>query len=406
MNKLINVALGSVPKDSGTFTFYRNLRPALEQYGVRLYCVALGRAQAQLWEEEYADSNTILLAPHTHNVKKQAKIFTGWCSSMGIDIVMGINSEGILSSFPHLPRKIRVVSRCANAFDHGYRITLSGGIRLQAIFVITPRLQADLIEKYNADASLMHLIPNGVDAMPFDNVIKHKNLDRDVIELGFLGRLEDTQKGVMHLPRIVHELSLLGVPFHLRIAGKGIDKNRLEEALEPWIIKGHVSFVGALNSEKVPLFLKSVDVFIFPSHFEGCPNALLEAMMAGCVTVSWIIEGITDYIINEGVSGFLHKMGDHRGMASTIKMLYDNPTKLQELGNNAAQEARLRFDPELIAKHYSEVFQIVLDAPQPDFLPLDWKYFRADGNFRQKGDGWLPRGLKYRIKSLFSTIRR
>ena len=101
----------------------------------------MGKEQSVLWEESYADENTILLAANTYNVKKQSQSFVAWCTTMKIDIVMGINSEAILSAIPHLPKNVRVVSRCANAFDHGYRITMSGKDRLQAIFATTPRLR-------------------------------------------------------------------------------------------------------------------------------------------------------------------------------------------------------------------------------------------------------------------------
>ena len=62
-----------------------------------------------------------------------------------LDVVMGVNSEAILSALPHLPERIRVLSRCANGFDHGYKITLSGRERLSGIIALSPRLAQDLI---------------------------------------------------------------------------------------------------------------------------------------------------------------------------------------------------------------------------------------------------------------------
>ena len=144
----IRVALGAVPKDGGTFTFYRNLRPAIKAYGIDLRCVTVGRREAELWEPGYADDGCVLLAPKTRSIKKQAQAFVAWCEEESIDIVIGLNSEAILSALPHLPEHIRVMSRCANAFDHGYRITLSCEPRLARIVAITPRLQKDLVESY------------------------------------------------------------------------------------------------------------------------------------------------------------------------------------------------------------------------------------------------------------------
>jgi len=401
----INIAFGSVPKDGGTFTFYRNIRPALEKFGITMYCVAVGKEQAELWEESYADKNTDLVAEHTYNVKKQAQAFVVWCETMKIDIVMGINSESILSAIPHLPKHIRVVSRCANAFDHGYRITMSGKERLQAIFAITPRLQDDLIEKYDANPAIMHLIPNGIDPLPFEKASQTERGQEDILQLGFLGRLEHNQKGVMHLPNVVKNLNLLEVPFHLSIAGKGADREKLEKALEPWIQLGQISFLGALTTKEVPDFLAKTDVYIFPSHFEGCPNALLEAMMAGCVAMSWTIKGITDYVLNEGKTGFLHAVGDCEHMAKNIKILNENRKLLRKISKQAAEEARLRFTPELTAGAYNKVLKEVMKQPILDISPLSWNQFKPDVNFKQKGDPWLPRGLKKKIKNLICNIQ-
>ena len=405
MKNNINIAFGSVPKDGGTFTFYRNIRPALEKYGIFMYCVAVGKEQAELWEKSYADSNTVLLAKDTYNVKKQAQAFVSWCVSMNIDIVMGINSEAILSAIPHLPKHIRVVSRCANAFDHGYRITLSGKERLQAIFALTPRLQDDLIEKYDANPAIMHLIPNGIDPLPFEKASQTEREQNEILQLGFLGRLEHNQKGVMHLPNLVEKLNALEIPFHLSIAVKGADREKLEKALEPWINTNQISFLGALTRDQVPDFLAKTDIYIFPSHFEGCPNALLEAMMAGCVSMSWTIKGITDYVLKEGATGFLHDVGDCVHMAKNIKILDENRKLLRKISKLAANDARSRFTPELTAAAYAKVFNEVMNQPILEIKPLAWNQFKPDVNFKQKGDHWLPRGVKKKIKYLISYIR-
>lgn len=405
MNNRINIAFGSVPKDGGTFTFYHNIRPALEKHGIYMYCVAVGKEQAELWEESYADSNTVLLAKDTYNVKKQAQAFVSWCESMNIDMVIGINSEAILSAIPHLPKPIRVVSRCANAFDHGYRITMSGKERLQAIFALTPRLQYDLIEKYDANPEIMHLIPNGIDPVPFEKASQQERGQNDILQLGFLGRLEHNQKGVMHLPKLLEYLNLQEVPFHLKIAGKGAHRQKLHKALDVWIQKGHVSFLGALNREQVPDFLAKSDIYIFPSHFEGCPNSLLEAMMAGCVSMSWTIEGITDYVLEDGKTGFLHEVGNCEHMARNIKKLHLDRTLLSQISRSAATVARARFTPELTAAAYAKVLNEVMNQPILEIKPLAWNKFKPDVNFKQRGDHWLPRGVKKKIKYLISNMR-
>ena len=381
-NKLIRVAFGSVPKDGGTFTFYHNMRSALWGYGIDLRCVTVGSREEKLVEKAYMDDGCVLLASGVSSIKKQSNIFAEWCEQEQIDIVMAINSVAILSSLPYLPKRIRVMSRCANAFDEGYRITMSGRERLMRIIALTPRLQKDLVEGYGADSEMIELIPNGIESKPFPNreLCEFGELR---IQLGFLGRLEHKQKGVLYLPDIVKELKLLNVEFHLRIAGKGKHGTELKKLLKPYIDSGEVEFVGALTKDEVPIFLSETDIYLFTSHFEGCPNALLEAMMAGCVPVSFLIDGITDFIVAHGKTGFVAPMSDCKTFAGYVAKLGQDRDLLRQISEATAEDARRRFVSEVAAAQYARVFKEVMDAPLPKYEPLPWSKFRIDPVYRR-----------------------
>jgi glycosyltransferase involved in cell wall biosynthesis len=378
---MIKFAFASVPKDGGTFTFYRNLRPALLEYGIDMRCVAVGKAQAQLWEEDYVDEGCVLLAPNTRNIKKQAMVFAEWCEDEQIDILMGINSEAILSALPHLPERIRVLSRCALGFDHGYRITLSSKERLARIVATTPRLAHDLVNQYSADPAIMQLIPNGIAPEPFENAANTPRGQQFMLQLGFLGRLEHNHKGVFHLPRIVRELNTRGISFKLRIAGKGKHRKALESEMSEEIKGGQVEFLGALNPREVPRFLAETDVFVFTSRVEGCPNALLEAMMAGCVPVLWLIEGITDFIIEDGKTGFICPVGDYACFAKHVGTLARDRNTLQTMSEQVLSSARSHFTHYKAALAYADLIKKVMAESPPPWIPKSWDEFLGDPNF-------------------------
>jgi glycosyltransferase involved in cell wall biosynthesis len=394
INRIL-LAFGSVPKDGGTFTFYRNLRPALLEHGINMRCVAIGKAQAELWDQNYADDGSILLAPQTRDIKKQAMVFADWCEQEKVDIVMGINSEAILSALPHLPERIRVLSRCANGFDHGYKITLSGKERLARIVAISPRLARDLIEHYDADPTLVQLIPNGIDPKFFDEAAKSPRGQEPKLRLGFLGRLEHNQKGVFHLPKIVRELNAQGIPFDLRIAGKGRHRKAIEREMAKEIKIGQVKLLGAITPNEVPKFLAETDIFIFPSHIEGFPNALLEAIMAGCVPVAWMIEGITDFIIEDNETGFICPIGDHAGFAQKIAFLAGDRNALQTMSARSAYSARERFTNGRAASAYASLIKEVMQQAPPPWTPKSWDKFKGDPNFEHGWKDWLRDGLEF-----------
>ncbi|RJP84256.1 MAG: glycosyltransferase [Desulfobacteraceae bacterium] len=397
----IMVAFGSVPKDGGTYTFYRTIRPKLLEHGIDMRCVTVGKAEAGLVEASFVDDGCVVLAETITDVKKQAMVFTEWCEKTGIDIVFAINSVAILSALPHLPEKIRVMARCANAFDHGYRITASCYDRLVRIVTTAPRHGRDLINDYNVQESRICMIPNGIDGDLFEEAAGNRRGEDAILRLGFLGRLEHNQKGVLFLPDILNRLHRQGVKFTCKIAGKGVHGKALADGLKGLIQKRIVEFVGPLSPDEVPGFLGGLDVYLFPSQFEGCPNALLEAIMAGCVPVVWLIEGITDFIIKDGLTGVICQMGDCDAFADKISMFAGDRSKLQSMSGAAARDARERFSQARVVADYARLIQDAMRTPPPIWGPVPWSSFRPDPAFADYRR-WLsvfPGSLKRLIKN-------
>jgi glycosyltransferase involved in cell wall biosynthesis len=96
------------------------------------------------------------------------------------------------------------------------------------------------------------------------------------------------------------------------------------------------------------------DVFLLPSHSEGCPNVLLEAMAAGVPVVATEVGGIPEVVTN-GRDAILVKKHDPAGLASaTAKILED-----RDFRNNLVSFAReivARKTPEAYFKSIASVF--------------------------------------------------
>lgn len=404
---MIRVAFGSVPKDSGTFTFYRNMRPALLEHGIDLRCVAVGRDQASLTDPAFADEGCVLLAKRSTSLKTQARAFADWCAAEQIGAVFGVNSPAILSALPHLPAHVRALARCANGFEEGYRLTLIGQERLARIVALTPRLQEDLITGYGVRPDKIALIPNGVPPERFAAAARAVRGRGEALRLGFLGRLEHRQKGVMHLPAILRQLEDAGVPFQLRIAGQGKDEADLRRALAGLADPGAVSFLGSLHPGDIPGFLEETDVFLFPSHFEGCPNALLEAMAAGAVPVAWRLPGITDFLIDTGQTGFLAETGGTAEFAKHIEGLARDRAQLQAMSRAVSAAARSRFSRDTCVRAYAGLFETVMSEPPPDWQPLPWSRFEAPALFRQHPLARiLPAKQRKALRGFLNGLRR
>ncbi|QNR24753.1 glycosyltransferase [Croceimicrobium hydrocarbonivorans] len=135
----------------------------------------------------------------------------------------------------------------------------------------------------------------------------------------------------------------------LRFLGEGPlwDKVKAKAAQSPK--KEQIEFLGNVNPI-VPYYQKA-GIFAFTSTSEGFPNALGEAMSAGCPVISFDCEaGPADLIENE-VSGYLIDEGNHEDYINKLKLLVAEFNKREELGA-AAREHMKRFEETEICMNY------------------------------------------------------
>jgi hypothetical protein len=114
---------------------------------------------------------------------------------------------------------------------------------------------------------------------------------------------------------LIAALALLrdqGGAFDCEIAGDGDERARLEGLIARHGLGDRVRLVGWRDD--VPAFLAAGDVFAFPSHQEGFPLVLLEAMAVGLPVVSSAIPGPME-MIEDGIDGALVPPGDPAALA-------------------------------------------------------------------------------------------
>lgn len=138
---------------------------------------------------------------------------------------------------------------------------------------------------------------------------------------------------------------------HYLICGRGDQWPNLEKSAKELGIADHVHFLGYRTD--APELYGASDLFLFMSHREGLPVALMEAMSAGKPIICSKIRGNTD-LIEDGVSG-LFAANDPLAVAGAIAQLYQEPEKAAALGANAAQSA-LRYDEESILSQVREIY--------------------------------------------------
>ena len=98
--------------------------------------------------------------------------------------------------------------------------------------------------------------------------------------------------------------------------------------------------------------LAEADLFVFPSRFEGFPNALCEAMAVGLPVIASNCSGNVD-VVEDGVNGVLFPVGDEAALIKQIKSLCCDPKLREKLGRKAL-EISDTYSPEKIYRLWDE----------------------------------------------------
>jgi len=122
------------------------------------------------------------------------------------------------------------------------------------------------------------------------------------------------------------------VKFVVLIVGEGEDRKNLEKLIRDLKIENHVKLLGIRND--VMGLMKSCDIFVMPSRYEGLSIAMIEAMACGLPVVASDAPGIRSYI-NHEQNGLLFPIGDHKVLAEHMLWLIKDKGMRSALSNEA-----------------------------------------------------------------------
>lgn len=139
---------------------------------------------------------------------------------------------------------------------------------------------------------------------------------------------------------------------HYLVCGRGEQRQALEKEAKELGIANHVHFLG-YRTDAAELY-GCCDLFVFLSHREGLPLALMEAMSSGMAILCSKIRGNTD-LIDDNVSG-IFTGNDPELVAENILKLLKEPEKRQILGQGAARKVKA-FDRETVHSRMKEIYE-------------------------------------------------
>ncbi|MBE9465022.1 glycosyltransferase [Dyadobacter subterraneus] len=243
-------------------------------------------------------------------------------------------NHGSIFIIEHTPTKLKTK---AEWFFSNLSLLLSDQVCL-ANKVYQSQYQKNILFFKQKKISLIH---NGINIFQFKPSM-NKCHDSETIILGMASRL-DHEKDHITILRALCILKENGYN-HLQyvIIGDGPDKKYIEDMIDSLDLTKEVKLLGSVGLSEVAKQLQELDIYVHSSKGETMSLSIMQAMATGLPIVATNVEGINNNV-EDGVDGLLFALGDEQSCFEKIKMLIDNPSKRDFLGNNALHKAKTEY---------------------------------------------------------------
>ncbi len=232
----------------------------------------------------------------------------------------------ILAKLINRPYVVRVHGSDIN--DLAKRPVLKNKIKnvlTNAAFVISPSL--DLKNKMvslGVNEKNIHVVYSGVNNKlfrPMDRTECMRQLGLSTKKrILYIGNMKES-KGVVDLVKAAQLLWTNRQDFELCLVGKGNVTSLLSKNIGSDFNGSFINTVGQINHCDLPVWINASDCVALPSHNEGVPNVLLEAMTCEKNIVATGVGGIPEIVQNP--DRYLVEVADIESLAEKINTLLD-----------------------------------------------------------------------------------
>lgn len=148
-----------------------------------------------------------------------------------------------------------------------------------------------------------------------------------------VGRLADAKNHAI-LIRAFSRVKQTHPTYQLHIYGDGSLKEALQEQIDALNMSDSIILKGTSNC----IFdeIKTAQLFVLSSYYEGMPNALIEAMCLGLPVVSTKVSGAVDFI-EDKENGLLVGNDQEQELVDAINLLLDDSTLRTKCAESASQ---------------------------------------------------------------------
>lgn len=178
------------------------------------------------------------------------------------------------------------------------------------------------------------------------------------IRIGLIGNYSARYKGIADAIKSLPAILLKYPSARLEIVGGG-DASEYISLAEKLNVEASVKFCGRLPAgDAIYNWLDSLDVYLQPSHTEGLPRSLIEAMSRGCPAIGTSVGGIPELLPAKLLVG----KGNHKQLAEKVIELISSDEFYRQVSEQVllrSEEYSLAFLSEKRRHFYGEFYEFV-----------------------------------------------
>ena len=182
--------------------------------------------------------------------------------------------------------------------------------------------------------------------------------------IGTFGNFRD-KKGIDFLVWACEALAA-EVDLTLVFVGDFVAKEKAywDEFLRNSRIADRIVVTGRLPREEALAYHRLIDIFAIPSLRDGCPNALMEAMLAGKAIIGSTADAIGEILVDEE-NALVVRPGNTEDLVTAVSRLASDPLLRERLGAAARSKALEDLSPLREQENWLLVYDRVMSADTP-----------------------------------------
>ncbi|KGF36663.1 glycosyltransferase [Hoylesella buccalis] len=193
-------------------------------------------------------------------------------------------------------------------------------------------------------------INNGVDVNAFYHVEDLPDLDH---QGKFVTVMVAGYREAKDQETVIRAIALLPDEYELWLVGDGVRRPEIEAEIVKQNVTERVKLLGIRSD--VPQILKSADVIVMSSHWEGLSLSNIEGMSSGKPFVASEVNGLKEVTAGYGI---LFPHGDAETLADVIKKLHDDSEYYRQVADRCYQRA-LQYDIRKMVDAYEQLYDAV-----------------------------------------------